>query len=93
MAIDPLAEARYGQRPTMSPRGAEAVDISAGDHALTAIPTALYVGGTGILYAPLADESGTFHTYANIANGTLLPGQWHTIRSDTTATQMVALRP
>lgn len=94
MPIDPHASPpKYKSKVLQSPRKAEAVDISAGDHAFTVIPTTLYVGGAGNVYASLAGEGTTFHSYVGVTAGTTLIGQWHTIRSDTTATDMVALRP
>jgi hypothetical protein len=93
MAIDPRVGSSYRDEPTASPRAAEAIDVSSGDHALTVIPTCIRVGDEGTLYASLADEPTTFHTYTNVSNGELLIGQFHTIRSDSTVTNAVAMRP
>lgn len=93
MPIDPQADPKYNDNVLNSPRKPEAVDISAGDHAATTIPTCMWVGGGGTLYASLAGASTTFNTYTNVSNGYMFVGQWHTIRSDTTCTNMVLLRP
>ena len=93
MGIDPRATKSYRDNPTASPRAAELIDVTAGDHVLTVIPTVIRVGTGGILYASLADEPAVYHTFTNVTDGSTVTGQFHTIRSDTTITDAVALRP
>lgn len=91
--IDPRADKGYRDDPTASPRAGEDIDVTAGDQELTVVPTMIRAGTGGILYASLADEPAAFRTYTNIADGGEIKGQFHTIRSDTTITDAIALRP
>lgn len=93
MGIDPRATKGYRDNPTASPRAGEAIDVTSGDHVLTVIPTTIRAGTGGILYASLADAPAVYHTFTNISDGGSITGQFHTIRSDTTITDAVALRP
>lgn len=69
---------------------AKAVAVTPSDSTTLPVTRGLYVGSLGDVVVDMAEE-GTSITFANVANGTMLPIQVTKVKAATSATNILAL--